>query len=587
MIFQFFLISGLYLFSAIQCNLYGDTFTCGDDCDKETALLITDCLLSQSVIAEGGGRWEAVCLVYGEGNSVWFERELPGDLSDYCNGEGGSETVMTTLSVIKDVLQDTHDRLVTVVLISGPAAGPVESLITDIVQLSDMDRHVFHFFLHHTISAIGTTQQYTDNVMYRDSSHLHLALMLDKLMKNKLTESLQAHLLANGVLVTVNDVKSFPNYPFPSLDDVLGARYTDMCAAVECSEVDSYCSPLHGCVSESRPLQPALDNATVMGYSTLDHTVTTLHCANGSESLSIVQTSTDGIALSDVIHDTLEPINWRVESPFIDHLIEKGQPTFLRNTVISSWKAITEQWDIQYICDTIDTPTINNVKCSDSYLTFDPDQNAPLKLNLSIPYVVRNMSKTSFCSCVQNTENCEYKGYYHFNTLPDSLKHGFKPNNYLFHTEKDLSSAKQFIWMSSKGMITHGHFDQDYNVFVQLVGQKRFTLWSPWQHELMYMYPRVHPLWHKSRINFNDPDVGRFPEFSRSRATQVTLGPGDVLFIPPYTWHYVETLTPSVSLSTWSHDYHMYGHMNAIYGHDHKFDLIHNVTGNVSQVSLK
>ncbi len=554
-------------------------------------MLITNCPLSQSVIAEGGSRWEAVCLVYGEGNRVWFERELPGDLSEYCNGESDSATVITTLSVMKDVLQESHDRLVVVALLSGVASSAtVDSLITDIVQLSDMDRHVFHFFLHHTISAIGTVQQYTADVMYTDSSHLHLSLMLDRLLTDKLTESLQAHLLANGVLVTVNEVKSFLNYRFPSIDDALGPHYTNMCAAIACSGVDSYCSPLHGCVqlSESRPLQPldGTNNATAMGYSTLDHTVTTLHSANGSEAVSIIQASTDGygIPLSDVIHDTLEPVDWRIDSPFIDHLIEKGQPTFLRNTIVSSWKAITEQWDIQYICDVMDTPTINNVKCSDSYLTFDPDPNAPLKLNLSIPYVVRNMSKTSFCSCIRNTENCEYKGYYHFSTLPDSLKYGLKPSDYLFHTEKDLSSAKQFIWVSSKGMITHAHFDQDYNVFVQLVGQKRFTLWLPWQHELMYMYPRVHPLWHKSRINFNDPDISRFPGFSRSRAIQVTLGPGDVLFIPPYTWHYVETLTASVSLSTWSHDYHMYGHMNAIYGHDHKFDLIHNATGmSVSQ----
>ena len=71
----------------------------------------------------------------------------------------------------------------------------------------------------------------------------------------------------------------------------------------------------------------------------------------------------------------------------------------------------------------------------------------------------------------------------------------------------------------------------------------------------------------------------RFPNFAKSRALQVVVEPGDVLYVPPYTWHYVETLSPSVSLSTWSHDYDLYDHMNAIYRHDHKFDLIKDPRG--------
>ena len=35
-------------------------------------------------------------------------------------------------------------------------------------------------------------------------------------------------------------------------------------------------------------------------------------------------------------------------------------------------------------------------------------------------------------------------------------------------------------------------------------------------------------------------------------AQQVTLGPGDLLYIPPLTFHHVETLEPSVSLNFWT-----------------------------------
>ena len=86
-------------------------------------------------------------------------------------------------------------------------------------------------------------------------------------------------------------------------------------------------------------------------------------------------------------------------------------------------------------------------------------------------------------------------------------------------------------------------------------------------------------MWHKSQVNFCDVDLERFPAFSRAKAVQIELGPGDMLYVPPYTWHYVETLSPSVSLSTWSNDYNVYNHMNAIYRHDHKFDLIEDPRG--------
>lgn len=254
----------------------------------------------------------------------------------------------------------------------------------------------------------------------------------------------------------------------------------------------------------------------------------------------------------------------------------------LRGTVVQSWKALWK-WNMTYLSQNMDTETLRSVKCTNNYITFDPDNRSPLKLNISLPYSLANMSTSHFFECVASTKPCSdgFVGHYYFGTVPESLKKDIQPSHLLYHTDKDLKAAKQFMWISSPGMITHTHFDQDYNFFVQLVGEKRFTLWTPEQHELMYVYPRVHPLWHKSRVNFRDVDIQQFPGFSRARGIQVKLGPGDMLYVPPYTWHYVETFSSSVSLSTWSHDYSLYDHMNSIYRHDHKFDLLQNQKGKI------
>jgi len=86
-----------------------------------------------------------------------------------------------------------------------------------------------------------------------------------------------------------------------------------------------------------------------------------------------------------------------------------------------------------------------------------------------------------------------------------------------------------------------------------LVGRKRFTLYPRKHGDYMYSFPRIHPLWHKSQVDFEYPDLERFPAFKEVRPLEANLLPGDVLFVPPYTWHHVEAIDDSVSVTSWSH----------------------------------
>ena len=141
----------------------------------------------------------------------------------------------------------------------------------------------------------------------------------------------------------------------------------------------------------------------------------------------------------------------------------------------------------------------------------------------------------------------------------------------------DASAGLQSAWLSSPGARTHTHYDNDRNFFVQLIGRKRFVLWPPNQTQALCAYPRLHPLWHKSRVVFEAPDAraGTACErYGETSALSVDVGPGDVLYIPPFYWHTVETLTPSLSLSTLSRWAQLYNHMNAVYTHEYFFDAL-------------
>ena len=114
--------------------------------------------------------------------------------------------------------------------------------------------------------------------------------------------------------------------------------------------------------------------------------------------------------------------------------------------------------------------------------------------------------------------------------LADALAAELQPGNLLYLTAADAAARMQYTWMSSPGLRTHTHFDSDHNVFVQLIGRKRFVLWAPNQTAHLCPFPRLHPLWHKSRADFEAPDTSLPPCANYSRAEAIVA---DVERKPP------------------------------------------------------
>jgi len=116
-------------------------------------------------------------------------------------------------------------------------------------------------------------------------------------------------------------------------------------------------------------------------------------------------------------------------------------------------------------------------------------------------------------------------------------------------------------------------------------GSKKFTLFPSYEMDKLHVYPRVHPLWHKSQVNFDCPDAETHKDYNSALAFEAHLQPGDLLYVPPFWWHRVEALTHSVSLSTWSHT-NVYEAMWAVYGYHLKLDTIENPTGKLYALRL-
>jgi hypothetical protein len=107
---------------------------------------------------------------------------------------------------------------------------------------------------------------------------------------------------------------------------------------------------------------------------------------------------------------------------------------------------------------------------------------------------------------------------------------------------KDLS----FFWLGPQGTRTPLHHDTVLLLHTQVVGRKRWKLVSPLETPRLYNYNDVF-----SPVDADRPDLARYPDFAKVKVLDVTLEPGDTLFLPLGWWHQVAALETSVSLS-WS-----------------------------------
>lgn len=100
------------------------------------------------------------------------------------------------------------------------------------------------------------------------------------------------------------------------------------------------------------------------------------------------------------------------------------------------------------------------------------------------------------------------------------------------------------IWIGNRSRIA-AHFDFPDNLACVVSGKRRFTLFPPDQVDNLYVGPVDHtPAGQAiSLVDFNNPDLARFPRFSQAleHAMTAELGPGDALFIPSMWWHHVES----------------------------------------------
>jgi len=109
-----------------------------------------------------------------------------------------------------------------------------------------------------------------------------------------------------------------------------------------------------------------------------------------------------------------------------------------------------------------------------------------------------------------------------------------------------------YFWFgySPTTSVSHLHFDDPHNVFVQIRGRKRIILFPPIDYLSFYTaIEDIDCMFHFSKVNPINPDVESFPKFPWQEKIEVIIEAGEILYIPPFWWHHVTAINENISLS--------------------------------------
>lgn len=110
-----------------------------------------------------------------------------------------------------------------------------------------------------------------------------------------------------------------------------------------------------------------------------------------------------------------------------------------------------------------------------------------------------------------------------------------------------------FFFFGNRYSTTRLHYDSlgTHNTFFQVFGKKKFILANYTEANKCYLnFPKNT----FSPINPENPDYDKYPQFKDAEFFETTLEPGDVLYMPPYTLHFVRGLDINISVNIDWHD---------------------------------
>ena len=202
----------------------------------------------------------------------------------------------------------------------------------------------------------------------------------------------------------------------------------------------------------------------------------------------------------------------------------------------------------------------------DNYETFSVPKNVKDQLAYPDLVVVRpavgNMKFGEFMDLVEGKNNPNnMSAYLEYSSIREYFPELEYDLDEMPFASDILRLSHLNIWISNGRTLGKLHFDPFDNFLCQLRGNKRLTIFEPHRNhdlyeahiqEAMLGYDpksgkfRNHELLDStsmvmSPIDILNPDIDRFSNFTRAKPMECYLNEGDVLFLPAFWWHEVQS----------------------------------------------
>lgn len=128
--------------------------------------------------------------------------------------------------------------------------------------------------------------------------------------------------------------------------------------------------------------------------------------------------------------------------------------------------------------------------------------------------------------------------------------------------------VQSMLWVSSAKTECGAHYDMDHNFFLQIAGTKTFVIAEPTTSLIFRTRSYLHPYWRQARVDSLKSVGAILPSLDESKLVmdsvfrtrgkstlgpwEVTLYPGDMLFLPAFYYHHVKSGSQgSTSMNVW------------------------------------
>eukprot|EP00164_Ancoracysta_twista_P003582 GFYU01004787.1.p1 GENE.GFYU01004787.1~~GFYU01004787.1.p1 ORF type:complete len:556 (-),score=72.85 GFYU01004787.1:243-1910(-) len=258
-------------------------------------------------------------------------------------------------------------------------------------------------------------------------------------------------------------------------------------------------------------------------------------------------------------------------------VITKDEEEFVRTVdqskpAVLSQSGITEtantKWTVEYLAKHL--PDNFNVAVKESpnrsFLYCDQDKNIggfDTNFDVKMTHIPFSAFAKKLQEANEKLENGqETKRYYLQQMLTDGVGSTVTTDYTSFAWSRIGRISRLATWgplklnlllVGMRGNLTPAHYDEQHNLFSQVRGTKRVLLFPPTTRNFRALspFPLFHPCDRQTQIDYDNPDFERFPYLKEAHGMEVIVKPGDVLYIPPYWWHQVESMDETISVTFW------------------------------------